>query len=285
MNLSAPSDPLVIEMHRASFRVGTTLILHELNLSVASGEFIGIIGPNGAGKSTLLGLAGALLKPANAAKTLRVPETLRVSLALFGQEVWTVSEKQRCKLRSRVGMILQHLDFNPSVPITASEVIGIGCSGRKGLWHQLKAGDYREIEAVARRLDIQKILNRPYRNLSGGERQKVQLARALVQQPSLLLLDEPTTGLDPQWQERWVTLIGEVYRDYGITILMTTHLTGLLPDCCRRVLLLQEGRIVFDGPIEQGFDSKRLGDLYGCRMETIHRSGRWYCHSTGESEQ
>jgi iron complex transport system ATP-binding protein len=153
--------------------------------------------------------------------------------------------------------------------------------GTHGLTGRLAISEQTRIDEALEQMDIAHLGRRAYRNLSGGEQQKVQLARALVQKPELLLLDEPTTGLDLDWQERLVELVGGLSQTRGLTVVMTTHALSHLPACCQRAILLRAGRVLFDGPAHEALTAGRLGELYGCPVEVIERHGRYHCLSAG----
>ena len=256
-----------LQLEQVSVRAGRTTLLDSISLYLGPREFVGVIGPNGAGKSTLLGVSNATVRPA------------RGKLRVLGRAAWSLGEAQRADLRTAIGTLPQNQDFNPMIPFTARQVVALGRVGPRGLLTPLNRRDQQQIDTSLERLDLTSLAHRPYRDLSGGERQKVQLARILTQQPRLLLLDEPTSGLDLDWQERLVEQVGRLYRTTRIPVVMTTHLTGHLPPDCRRVILMRRGRIVFDGPAEQGLVPDRLEQLYDCPVEVVERGGRRFCHA------
>jgi iron complex transport system ATP-binding protein len=133
-------------------------------------------------------------------------------------------------------------------------------------------------------LDLVRMRGRLYRELSGGERQKVQLARLLAQDADLLLLDEPTAGLDLDWQERLTSLVEELHDRTGVAVVMVTHEAHHLPGCCEKVLLLRNGRAVAAGTPSEVFTPDLLSELYGCRIEVMERQGRYFAHSLGPAE-
>ena len=267
---SAPSPeavppPALVELSGAGVTIGRTTILDPLSLAVGPGEFIGILGPNGAGKSTLLGLINATMRPS------------RGRMMVLGRDPWALSGRRRARLRGRIATVHQRGEYNSLVPLTARDVVGIGLLGERGLTGRWSAADADRVDEALARMGIEPLAGRPYRHLSGGEQQKVQLARALVQRPELLLLDEPATGLDLEWQERLIRLVADLSRRAGLTIIMTTHLLHHLPDRCRRVVLLREGRLLCDGSARESLTAQRLEDLYGCPVEVIRRGGRHHC--------
>jgi ABC-type cobalamin/Fe3+-siderophores transport system ATPase subunit len=261
-----------------SCHAGRKTILDGISLTINRGEFVGILGPNGAGKSTLMAVMGGRLRPD--AGSVRIEDA----------DVWAMGERGRAALRMRIGTVLQLSEYNPMIPMTAREVVAMGRVGQGSLLHRFANNDRSLVEDALVRLGIEKLAGRTYRSLSGGEQQKVQIARALAQRPDLLMLDEPTNGLDMDWQERMVTLIGRLSAPAtlghsGLPVIMTTHLTGHLPPDCRRVLLIKQGRLIFDGPTQEALTEKRLGKLYGCRVGVTECGGRRHCHSVGDLQQ
>jgi ABC-type cobalamin/Fe3+-siderophores transport system ATPase subunit len=253
-----------------SVRCAAGDILRQVSFSIQQGEFVAILGPNGAGKTTLLRTLSLALPPHSG------------SLFLLGVDVNRLSARQRMALRTAVGFVPQRSFFNPLIPLTAYDVIASGTLGRRRVVGWLFDEQRERIAAVASQLDVTHLLSRPYRVLSGGEQQKVQIARALVQQPRLLLLDEPTSGLDLTWQRRLGELIEMLNVRHGITIVMTTHHPHHLPEVCKRVLLLREGQIVFDGNPEEGEFAQQSRELFGDIEspsgvgDTWGESGRWF---------
>jgi ABC-type cobalamin/Fe3+-siderophores transport system ATPase subunit len=116
--------------------------------------------------------------------------------------------------------------------------------------------------------------NRPLGHLSGGERQKVSLARALMQRPEILLLDEPTSNLDVAVQMEVLNLVADLYRRESLTVLFVTHDFNILPRCMHRAVLLNHGRVVFDGGIDEALTGSRLSRLFEYPLETFEKDGR-----------
>ncbi len=266
-----PEPATLVELRGVTRRAGRATILNQVSLSVGPGEFVAILGPNGAGKSTLLSLVNATLCPTQG------------TVRLLGVDPWSVSERQRSALRARVGVVPQRSDFNALIPLSAREVVAIGRLRGRAFSSRLGREDRRLIDETLERLGIGALAGRVYRTLSGGEQQKVQLARVLVQQPALLLLDEPAAGLDLYWQEQLTTLIGELSRELRLPIVMTTHILGHLPACCRRAALMRGGRILFDGPAEDTLSAERIGEAFGFPVQIVEHGGRRHCLGAGEA--
>jgi len=219
--------------------------LGPLDFKIERGGFYGVVGPNGAGKSTLLhALHGGF----------RFPPGVRIGTRAGG----FLFQQQECSL---------------TVPFRVEEVVAFG---RAGLRRNAAA-----VEAALAEFDLQPLRHRLYRELSGGERQKVQFARLLATEAEVLFLDEPTAGLDPDWQERVTGLVETLYRRYQRTMVMVTHDLDRLPACCNQAALIKNGRILRSGPPAEVFTPSALSKLYGCRMEVVVREGRFHAFSTG----
>jgi len=234
-------------------------LLGPVDLTVSHGEFWGVVGPNGAGKTTLL----------------------RTIAGLERVDAGSVESVTAGGDRTRIGILFQHHDFVPELPFTVSDVVAFARSGRSTFGPLLGARNRSAVRRALDLLDLGSMGRRLYRELSGGERQKVQLARLLAQGADLLLLDEPTAGLDLDWQERLTELVAEVHDRTGVAVVMVTHEAHHLPSCCGRVLLLREGRAIASGAPAEVFRSELLSGLYGCRIEVSERHGRYFAHSVG----
>lgn len=258
--------PPVVSVSGVSVREGRASLLHSVSLEIADREFVGVLGPNGSGKSTMLGLLNATRRPTCG------------NVGILGENVWEQHpEKERARLRARIGTVPQHCEFNAAVPIVVRDVVAMGTLGLSVLCGTPAREEQDRVGGAMERLGIAHLRNRMYRSLSGGEQQKVQFARVMAQQPELLLMDEPSTGLDLDWQERLVELIEELGRELCLPIVMTTHTVWHLPACCRRIVLLRGGQVQFDGPAEQALSCERLSALYGCPVDVVEHEGRRHC--------
>ncbi|MFW6255671.1 MAG: ATP-binding cassette domain-containing protein, partial [Candidatus Sumerlaeota bacterium] len=144
--------------------------------------------------------------------------------------------------------------------------------------------DHDAVEEAIHALQLDPLRHRLYRDLSGGERQKTQLARLLAQGADLFLIDEPAAGLDLDWQERLTQLIEWLYLAKGKTIVVVTHDVDLLPASCKQVILLKEAQAEAVGAPAELFTREILSDLYACEMEVAQRRGRYHAYSTGLGE-
>ena len=259
----------IVSCKNISYKVKNSNILNNISFDIYRGEFVGIIGPNGAGKSTLLGLLNETIQPTGG------------NINVDGIDVWSLSKSHITKFRTNIGTVLQKSDYSNMIPMTVWDVAAIGRTARKGFLRSLDSEDNKTVDESLSIMGMSDFSRRTYRSLSGGEQQKVQIARALAQQPDILLLDEPTSGLDMEWQERLIELIGSLYKKTKITIVMSTHITGHLPSCCQRVMLLRDGVMKYDGLIDEGLTPERLGELYDCSVEVVLRDNRRHCYSIG----
>ena len=231
-------------------------------LGVEPGECLGVVGVNGAGKTTLLRACAGLLRPTAGAVWLD-----GANLAAAGG--WSLARHRRA-----IGYMAQAADYNAHLPLTVLEVVAMGRAGRAGLLRPLGRGDRLAVDAWVERLGLAPLARRTFATLSGGEQQKALLARAMAQEPGLLLLDEPGASLDLAWRSRLVALLEAVVRETGVTVVMVSHETGLLPSCCGRVALMRAGRVLRTGPPGETLTPEALAEVYGCPVEVAEVQGR-----------
>lgn len=191
----------VIQVENLSFAYSGAPVLEEVSFSVQEGEFIGIFGPNGGGKTTLLSLLMGFLRP--------VRGTIRV---------FDSSPQQA---RAHIGWVPQIFHFDRHFPISVEEVVLGGLLARLP-WHgHFSAADYRSVSKALEKVKMEKFLKAPFATLSGGQAQRVLIARALASSPSLLLLDEPTASVDYAAQKEIYQLLTSLKGE--VTIVMVTH--------------------------------------------------------------
>jgi zinc transport system ATP-binding protein len=203
-------------------------VLRDVDLEIAEGEFVAIAGPNGGGKTTLLRLALGLERPA------------RGRVLLFGEPAHRVSD------RTRIGYLAQRTHVGVAAPATVSEVVEAGRAALRPYGRLRREDRDAAAEAIAR-VGLTALARRPLTRLSGGQQQRAFIAKALAAGPALLVLDEPTTGVDVAAQEALAELLERLHRELGVTILYVSHEFGAIEDVVDRLVLVRE-RIVFDGP-------------------------------------
>lgn len=224
-----PDDPAV-ELRGVAFayRAGVQ-VLEDVSLEIAPSEFVAIAGPNGGGKTTLLRLVLGLERPG--AGTVRV----------FGEPPGAARPGRR------IGYLPQRARLGGEAPATVREVVSAGRLAPAGIWGPLRRHDR---DAVRRAIDTVGLAHRadaPLRTLSGGMQQRAFIAKALASEPSLLVLDEPTTGVDAESQESLAVLLEQLRAELRVTILYVSHEFGAVEHVVGRIVLVR-GRIVFDGP-------------------------------------
>lgn len=221
-----------------------------VSLSIEAGTFTGIIGPNGAGKSTLVGLLSGLRPPAGGA------------ISFFGRPLgaW-----DRVALARRLAVVTQEAAA-PGLPLSVREYVELGRNPYVSPWAPLGEGDREVLRAALGRTDLDALSDRPLSTLSGGERQRARIARALAQEPDVLILDEPTAFLDFK-HALWVfeTLRGLVAE--GVTVVCVTHDVPLASRYVERMLLLADGGLAVDGRPDEVLPSEAFASAYECDVE------------------
>lgn len=243
----------LIECGEVEFRADGKLLLGPISMRIEEGDYWGVVGPNGAGKSTLLRVLSGQLRPTAG----------RVKMGYVS-----------------IGFMLQHHNYSEQLPFRVRDVVGFGVVDARSFGVGLKSQKRKLVADAISRLGLESIQNRLYRELSGGEQRKVQFARLAAQGAKLDLLDEPTAGLDLDWQERVTELAARFHVNSGRTIVMVTHDVDRLPDCCNKVLLLKQGRALRSGGPSEVFQPHYLSELYGCEVEVVERAGRFHAFSS-----
>ncbi|HZO23067.1 MAG TPA: ABC transporter ATP-binding protein [Steroidobacteraceae bacterium] len=244
------SEPL-IEMRNAAFAYGARAVFSGLDLDVNQGELLSILGPNGCGKSTLLRCLGGALSLNEG------------SVRLGKTELSSLPPNIRAR---RVGFLFQQ--HTPSFPFRVFDVVSMGRAPYLGLFDVPSAADATLIAEALERVGMLHARERPYTELSGGERQLVLLARTLVQQPEVILLDEPTSHLDFRNQVVSLRMISALVQQ-GITMVMTTHDPNhalLFPG---RVALMKPGGTLLTGPAAEIITDATLTATYGIDIATF----------------
>ncbi|MCT1711974.1 ABC transporter ATP-binding protein [Dietzia cinnamea] len=230
-----------------------TPVLHGIDLSVPAGSWVSLVGPNGSGKTTLLfALAG--LVPASG-----------------GVEVEGFAPRRAG--RRRVARTVAMMPQRPVVPegVTARELIRLGRTPHISRFGTETAHDHEVVDRVIDRLDLRDLAARTATTLSGGELQRVVLARSLAQEPRVLLLDEPTSALDIGHQQQVLDLVDSMRRESGLTVVAAMHDLTSAAHYGERLVLLDGGRVVADGRPEEVLTAERVAQVYGARVEVLER--------------
>ncbi|WP_022853807.1 metal ABC transporter ATP-binding protein [Thermodesulfatator atlanticus] len=243
----------LIEVKNLFFWYGNRLVLEDITFSVNQGDYLAILGPNGSGKSTLLKCILGLLKPQKG------------EIRLFGQPIEKFTEKWR------LGYVPQRATalVDPVFPLAVEEVVAFGLLPKKKFPRFITKKDHEKIVSALRKMEMEGFLSRRMSQLSGGQQQRVFIARALVSEPDILILDEPTTGIDAAAQERFYDLLGELNQK-GLTIVIVTHDIGIVNKHVKQVACLNR-RLVYHGTHEEFCSSPRLLQIIGDHHLVIHR--------------
>ncbi|MEV7827108.1 ABC transporter ATP-binding protein [Microbacterium enclense] len=232
---------------------GRSRVVEGVTLALAPGERVAVIGPNGAGKTSLLRALAGLARPATG------------TVRLHGRDVSRLRERERAR---HIAFVAQ--DEHTDLPYRARDVLLLGRAAGRGDWHRYDGDDHAIVAEVAARWDLTALLDRTLDALSGGERRRVLLARAFAQRADLLLLDEPTNHLDLRHQHALLAYL----RDTRATAMLTLHDLDLAAAYCTRVVLLDRGRILADGPPHEALAAERVTRVYGVPAASVRVGGR-----------
>lgn len=231
-------------------------ILRAVDLAIRAGEMTALIGPNGAGKSTLLHIMAGLLAPSTGSARIEAHESARMEPTTRAR---------------RVGFVPQTSAV--FFPYTVAEIIGMGRNPRIGPFSNFSAVDRERIEWAMEMTGVSTLARRMFNQISGGEAQRVVLARALAQDAPALLLDEPTSSLDLYYQAALYGLLEKLNRQHGRTVVIVTHDINLAAEYCTRLVGLRAGEIVLDGPPEQIVTTEAIQKLYGVQAQILTGTG------------
>jgi zinc/manganese transport system ATP-binding protein len=250
-----------IELERATLRIGGRTVLRDVSFAVAPGEFIGVLGPNGSGKTTLMRAVLGLCPPVSGA------------VRVFGEAPRRGSPQ--------IGYLPQTRTVIPDLRIRGLDFIGASLEGHRFGLPRRSAADKRMIAAALAAVDARELAMRPLSEMSGGERQRLLLAQALIGDPRLLLLDEPLIMLDARHQEVAIDVVRKVCRERGVTVLFSAHELNQLLGAVDRVLYLGHGRAAL-GSIDDVVTAPVLSRLYGADIEVVKAAGRIFVMSRGQ---
>jgi iron complex transport system ATP-binding protein len=241
----------MISFDNLTVRYGSAVALDGVAGQVADGEWLGLIGPNGAGKTTLLNAVARLLPSSG-------------EVLVCGQAVTRLSRRQLARL-------IAYVPQRPLLPpdMTVSDYVLLGRTAHIGYLRAETTADRRVCAAILDRLDLAAMASRRLRAMSGGELQRLVLARALAQEAPVLLLDEPTSALDLGRRMDALELIDAARRDHGLTVLSAIHDLTLAGQFADRLMLLADGRIAAEGPATTVLDGSLLAGHFGTGIQVI----------------
>ncbi len=249
-------EDILINIENAVVSYRENVALRGVSIQVRSGEFIGIIGPNGAGKTTLLTVINGLGR------------LVRGKVTVLGQPV---TPDKAHSLRKEIGYVAQLQNIDLRMPMSVREVAMIGRYGRLGWLRRPSWEDWKLVDEMLEMVGLTRLARRPIGHLSGGEQQRVAIARCLVQEPRLFLLDEPAASLDWRAKTDILELVKFIHDSRKLTTLFVTHDLSSLPLACDRILLMKDGLIWKEGQPEHLLTDENLSLLYGLPASVVKK--------------
>lgn len=235
----------IVTVENLSFRYNSVEVLNGISFDVHAGDFIGLVGPNGSGKTTAIKVILGLLKQIGGI------------VWLFGTNVNDFREWHR------VGYLPQKLThFNPHFPATVEEIVSSGLFSTKKFPKRIGRSDEISIDEAMKMTDVVDIRHKMIGELSGGQQQRVLLARAIVNRPELLILDEPTTALDPEAREKFFHTLMGLNRTKNVSIILITHDIASIGKYASKLLYLDK-QVIFYGSFEDFCISEKMTNYFG----------------------
>jgi zinc transport system ATP-binding protein len=235
----------VIHVEHLCFQYQTVEVLTDISFEITAGDYVGLVGPNGSGKTTLV------------RAILGVARYLTGKVALFGQALEQFQDWHK------IGYLPQKLGtFNPNFPATVREVASLGLIARKSFPRRLDRADQRAVDRALERLGIADIGQKLIGELSGGQQQRALIARAIVGEPELIILDEPSAALDPESREQFFTILRDLNRNSRVTMILVTHDMGTIGQYANKLLYIDR-KIIFYGGFDEFCRSQNMTALFG----------------------
>lgn len=237
---------VLLKVHQLHWQVNNKAILNNISFNVSKGEVIGIIGPNGAGKTSLL---RCITNQQQHNKTVALSGSVHLKNKI-------ISGYSARELARNFANVTQKAEAIFS--LTVLDIVRMGLLPFKGLFAIDNDHDKQQIKLALEKVGLSNTEKMPYSQLSGGEQQRVLIARALVQKAQILILDEPTNHLDVYYQHQVLNLVNQL----NITVIMTVHDLNLASQYCQRLLLLEQGKLIADGTPEQVLTQTQLSKVF-----------------------
>jgi zinc transport system ATP-binding protein len=243
MASAAADRPVLVAVEDVSFSYGFAPVLEDVTLPLREGDFLAILGPNGSGKTTLLKIILGLLRPS------------RGTVTIMGEPVSSF------RAWGRIGYVPQKAThFDPLFPASSREVVAMSLMSARPPFRRARRADAEAILRALAVVGLEDRADRPVGRLSGGEQQRIFIARALVREPCLLILDEPTTGVDAGTEEQFYDLLSRLNKTEGITIVLVSHDIGIANRHITKVACLNR-KLVYHGTHAEFCGSATLRDM------------------------
>ncbi len=236
-----------INVRGLSYKINQNTILEEVSFNAGSAELIGLVGPNGSGKTTLLRVLGGILKPSEGC------------VYINSRDIYAIPDRERAKLVSYMPQVF-YSDFNLSV----KELVLMGRYPYRSRLERFTLEDEEKSLRMIEYVGMSELVNRPFNKLSGGEKQLALLAKVLTQETDIILLDEPTSNLDINHQDRIFSILYELSRE-GKTLITAVHNLNIASRYCSRIIMLSDGKIERDGDVGEVVEPGIIEKVYGVR--------------------
>ena len=231
-----------LKVKELEFKIADQQILNGIDLNIKEGQFVGIIGPNGSGKSTLLKNIYRVYKPSKG------------NISLEGTDIETMKSKEIAK---KLAILSQ--ESSTQFDFTVKDIIKMGRYPYKSMFEDYSKKDMELVDEIIDKLSLQNHKDRSFNTLSGGEKQRVLIARALVQNTDFMILDEPTNHLDIRYQIQLLDIV----KNLGITVLAALHDINIAALYCDYILVMKDGKIIKRGTVDEIITSETIKEVYG----------------------
>lgn len=249
---------VVISLRDVTVSYREDVALRRVSVDIRKGELVGVVGPNGAGKTTILTVINGLGRLLHGEATVL---GCRMCAGKRGRD-FRLSGAVRF-IRTRIGYVPQGQNVDPRLPVTVREAVMIGRYGRMGCRRRPGREDWAVVDRLLSHVGMSHLACRPFGHLSGGEQQRTAIARALAQEPEILLLDEPTASLDWRSRQEILHLVHGIHVSRGLTTLLVSHDPRETFNLCDRVMLLRRGSVFAFGSPSEALSEDNVREVYG----------------------
>ncbi len=245
----------IIEVNNVSFKYGDQVVLENIQLEINKGDFLGLVGPNGSGKSTLLKIILGLIQPTSG------------EVRMFGKPISKFNQW------SKVGYVSQKANsFNRGFPASVEEIVETGLYGELGIFKRVGQKEKERVKMALEQVGLSDLGSRNIAKLSGGQQQRAFIARAIVSNPEIIILDEPTVGVDTESVKQFYQLMGQLNEKLGLTIVLVSHDIGTITEKVTKLACLNKKLFCHGSPKEMEDPQKTFEKTFGedINMVTHH---------------